>query len=84
MSLLARQFGVGEPVRRGMEMQIVREGEWTPAVAAAGGGVESGVASDILSGRDAEVGWEDVFRGGELRNLPDFHSEMEARMRMNW
>ena len=67
-----------------MEMQIAQAGEWTPAAAAGVSGVETGVASDILSGRDAEVGWEDVFKGREMGNVPDFHTEMEGRMRMNW
>ena len=61
MSLLGRQFGVAEPVRRGMEMQIVAAGEWTPASVMNGG--KQGVAMDILSGRDCEVAWEDVFTG---------------------
>jgi proteasome maturation protein len=61
MSLLGRQFGIAEPVRRGMEMSIVEKGEWTPAMAM---GMGSGrVAGDILSGRDCEVGWEDIFTG---------------------
>ena len=59
MEMLRRQFGIAEPVRRGMELKIAREGEWRPA--ALGGA--SGVHRDILEGRDAEVGWEDVFVG---------------------
>ncbi|KIW06977.1 uncharacterized protein PV09_02637 [Verruconis gallopava] len=82
MTLLGRQFGIAEPVRRGMELQIVAAGEWTPAAAMVGGG--AGIATDILSGRDTEIDWEDVFHGSEFREQPDFHTEMEARMRMNW
>jgi proteasome maturation protein len=66
-----------------MELQIVAAGEWTPAVAM-GMGSGPGIAGDILSGRDSEIGWEDIFSGNELREIPDFHTEMEARMRMNW
>jgi len=70
----------------------------------------SSVSSDILAGRDEEVGWEDIFvgeftqfvpcsdgegngsdemdanmrTGDELRDVPDFHTEMEGRLRMNW
>lgn len=84
MTMLGRQFGIAEPVRRGMELQIVAAGEWTPAAAMTGTGPANCVAGDILAGRDAEIGWEDVFAGRELRELPDFHTEMEARMRMNW
>jgi len=50
-----------------------------------GGNGKGGVHSDVLAGRDWECGWEDVFGAGrEFKQLPDFHSEMEARMRMNW
>ncbi|KAF2279627.1 UMP1-domain-containing protein [Westerdykella ornata] len=80
MEMLRRQFGIAEPVRRGMELKIAREGEWRPQVL----GGPSNVHSDILAGRDAEIGWEDVFVGNENREVPDFHTEMEARKRMNW
>lgn len=63
MESLRRAYGIAEPVRRGMEMKIVREGSWTPAVlgASKGGDVHGEILA--LGGRDAEVGWEDVFRG---------------------
>ncbi|KAE9965468.1 hypothetical protein BLS_007627 [Venturia inaequalis] len=80
MQLLRRQFGIAEPVRRGMELKIAREGEWRPRML----GYASTVSSDILAGRDEEVGWEDIFVGDELRDVPDFHTEMEGRMKMNW
>jgi proteasome maturation protein len=82
MSLLRRQFGLAEPVKRQMELGIVKAGEWRPA--ALGGGGASGLHRDILEGRDAEIDWEDVFDGGELRNEKDFHAEMEGRFGMNW
>ncbi|KAJ4301874.1 hypothetical protein N0V90_003970 [Kalmusia sp. IMI 367209] len=80
MEMLRRQFGIAEPIRRGMELKIAREGEWKPA--ALGG--TSGVHRDILEGRDCEIGWEDVYVGNELREVPDFHTEMETKMKMNW
>lgn len=64
MEMLRRQFGIAEPVRRGMELKIASAGEWRPA--ALGG--SSGVHRDILQGRDCEIGWEDVFTG-ELSSL---------------
>lgn len=65
MSMLSRQFGIAEPVRRGMEMQIVQGGAWRPSLL--GGSLrDGGVHGDILSGRDCEVGWEDVFVGEYL------------------
>jgi proteasome maturation protein len=80
MEMLRRQFGIAEPVRRGMELKIAEAGEWRPA--ALGG--SSGVHRDILQGRDTEIGWEDVFTGSELREVPDFHTEIENKMKMNW
>jgi hypothetical protein len=59
MEMLRRQFGIAEPVRRGMELKIASAGEWRPA--ALGG--SSGVHKDILEGRDCEIGWEDVYTG---------------------
>jgi hypothetical protein len=59
MEGLRRTFGIAEPVKRGMELRIAGAGEWRPAVL--GGG--AGVHSDVLSGRDCEVQWEDVFVG---------------------
>lgn len=132
MESLRRTFGIAEPVRRGMELKIAGAGEWRPQVL----GGPSSVHSDILAGRDCEIGWEDVFvgecdlvlpvslgdtgrvgeivwerrssryravlfwksgkglveyianvfvmLGNELRAVPDFHGEMEARLKMNW
>lgn len=80
MTMLRREFGIAEPVRRGMELQICRAGEWRPSAL----GREAGVHADVLSGRDQEVGWEDVYRGQEEREVPDFHTEMEGRLGMNW
>jgi hypothetical protein len=81
-------------------MRLVVDAEWRPAVL----GGPLGVHSDILAGRDCELGWEDVFggkfslrayvplprlsltilAGREFRLMPDFHSEMERRLGMNW
>ena len=83
MEMLRREFGIAEPVRRGMELAIVRGGEWRPACL--GGGMGGSLHSDILSGRDSEVGWEDVFFGGEEgREGVDFHGEMERGFGMGW
>lgn len=88
MEMLRRQFGVAEPVKRQMELSIVRAGEWQPACLTGGfGGSGAGSGSlhaDILSGRDCEIGWEDVFTGEEMRDQVDFHVEMERRFGMNW
>ena len=65
MEGLRRTFGIGEPVRRGMELKIAREGEWRPAVL----GGSAGVSSDILEGRDERIDWEDVYSGEHLWGL---------------
>lgn len=82
MALLRRQFGIAEPVKRQMELNIVRAGEWRPS--ALGGAGTAGVHADILSGRDTEIDWEDVYEGNELQELRDFHVEMETKFGMNW
>jgi proteasome maturation protein len=58
-TLLRRTVGVSEPARREYEMRVVVDAEWRPA--ALGGPL--GIHSDILAGRDCELGWEDVFSG---------------------
>ncbi|MCJ1477714.1 hypothetical protein MMC13_006387 [Lambiella insularis] len=80
MEGLRRTYGIAEPVRRGMEMKICREGEWRASVL----GGSAGVSGDVLEGRDERVEWEDVFKGDETREGVDFHSEMEGRLKMNW
>ena len=70
---------MAEPIRRGMELKIAREGEWRPMVL---GGGQRGVHEDILSGRDTTCSWEDVFTGTEMRSIPGFHEEVEAKVRM--
>ncbi len=42
-----------------MELRIAGAGEWRPLAL----GASAGVHSDILAGRDCEIGWEDVFVG---------------------
>ncbi|KAL2820478.1 proteasome maturation factor UMP1-domain-containing protein [Aspergillus cavernicola] len=83
MESLRRTYGIGEPIRRGMELKIVRDGSFRPAVL--GGNKGGNLHEDILvlGGRDAEVGWEDVFSGDDFREPPTFHDEMEKRLRMD-
>lgn len=87
MEMLRRQFGIAEPVKRGMEAQIVAAGEWRPACLggdAGFGAVGGSVHGDILAGRDCEIGWEDVFTGREMRDEVSFHAEMERGWGMGW
>jgi proteasome maturation protein len=63
METLRRMYGMAEPIRRGMELKIVRGGNFRPQVL--GGPVGGNIHEDILAlgGRDCEVAWEDVFKG---------------------
>lgn len=80
MESLRRTFGMAEPIRRGMELKIVRDGEWRPI--ALGGGLPS-VHEDILRGRDDMISWEDVFTGEEQRGIVNVHDEMERKLKMH-
>lgn len=61
MEGLRRAYGIAEPVRRGMELKMVRDSTFRPAVL---GGTRNGVPhEDILRGSDAEIGWEDIYPG---------------------
>lgn len=79
METLRRMYGMAEPIRREMELKIVRDGTWRPA--ALGGGAPS-VHEDILRGRDESVAWEDVFTGEESRGIVGVHDEMERKLKM--
>lgn len=74
-----RTFGIAEPIRRGMELKITREGEWRPL--ALGGGLPS-VHEDILKGREDVITWEDVYTGEEQRAAVPVHDEMERKLRV--
>jgi proteasome maturation protein len=82
METLRRTYGIAEPIRRGMELKITREGEWKPmALGGTSGGLGS-VHEEILSGRDDTITWEDVFTGEELRASVGIHDEIERKLKM--
>lgn len=84
MEMLRRHYGIAEPIKRQMELQIVSAGEWRPAALGAGQG-SANVHTQILEGRDCEITWEDIYTGEAGEALPlDFHSEIESRQQMNW
>jgi proteasome maturation protein len=66
-----------------MELKIVQAGDWRPSAL----GRPSGVHEDILSGRDTEIDWEDVYTreervvGGEETG-GGVHGEMERMVGM--
>ncbi|PHH88256.1 hypothetical protein CDD83_7772 [Cordyceps sp. RAO-2017] len=82
MQSLRRTFGLAEPVRRGMELKMVRDGEWRPLALGSAAGLPS-VHEDILRGTDDSLTWEDVFTGDDTRGLVSFHDEMERKLKMN-
>lgn len=60
MSLLRRNFGIAEPLRRGMELKMVREADsFRPTVL----GAPARLHEEVLTGRDVEITWEDVYQG---------------------
>lgn len=65
MESLRRAYGMAEPIRRGMELKIVRDASFTPMALggprANGGNLHEDIL--VLGGRDTEIGWEDVFHG---------------------
>ncbi|XXG95057.1 hypothetical protein Hte_001317 [Hypoxylon texense] len=82
MESLRRAFGMAEPIRRGMELKIAREGEWRPLALGGGGPGARGVHEDILRGREASIDWEDVFTGEEQRPAVGVHEEMERKLKI--
>ncbi|KAI1644361.1 proteasome maturation factor UMP1 [Daldinia decipiens] len=81
MESLRRTFGMAEPIRRGMELKITRNGEWRPLALGGGAGIKS-VHEDILRGREATLDWEDVFTGEEQRSAVTMHEEMERKLKI--
>ncbi|KAI3329257.1 proteasome maturation factor UMP1 [Xylariaceae sp. AK1471] len=83
---LRKTFGMAEPIRRGMELKITREGSWRPACLGGVGGNtgvgSSSVHEDVLTGRDASCDWEDVFTGEEQRGALGMHQEMERKLKI--
>lgn len=80
MESLRRTFGIAEPIRRGMELKITRDGEWRPM--ALGGSTGGSVHEEILKGKEASVEWEDVFTGEEQRAAVPMHEEMERKLKI--
>ncbi|KAH7035479.1 proteasome maturation factor UMP1-domain-containing protein [Microdochium trichocladiopsis] len=85
MESLRKTFGMAEPIRRGMELKITRDGEWRPlALGGSRGAGPTGanVHEDILRGREAFVDWNDVFTGEEQRASVGVHEEMERKLKI--
>ncbi|KAK1775730.1 proteasome maturation factor UMP1-domain-containing protein [Copromyces sp. CBS 386.78] len=88
METLRRTFGMAEPIRRQMELKIVRDGEWKPlalggGLGAAGLGGMGNVHEEILLGRDGDITWEDVYTGEDSRVEVSVQEEMERKLRIS-
>ena len=76
---------MAEPLRRGMELKLVRDADsFRPSVL----GGTCGVHEDILTGRDSSVAWEDVFSGQDgikvdnVQGTVGWNEEIERRVGM--
>jgi len=87
MESLRKTFGMAEPIRRGMELKITREGSWRPACLGGAVGVSgstgtAAIHEDILMGREATLNWEDVYTGEDQRGAVGVHEEMERKLKI--
>lgn len=71
-----RTFGAGEPIRRAMELEVVKMTDMTSNIL---GGTTS-IHRDILLNKDATVTWEEIYPDQPQIQKMDFHSELEKRM----
>ncbi|KIW21088.1 hypothetical protein PV08_01667 [Exophiala spinifera] len=66
MTLLRRNFGIAEPLRRGMELKMVRDADaFRPTVL----GAPSRLHEDVLTGKDDQISWEDIYSGQDGMKL---------------
>lgn len=79
MEMLRRTYGMAEPIRRGMELKIVRDGEWRPAAL---GGNKPSLHEEVLRGTDETITWEDVYTGEESAPIVGMQEEMERKLKM--
>jgi proteasome maturation protein len=79
MEMLRRTYGMAEPIRRGMELKIVRDGEWRPAAL---GGARPSLHEEVLRGTDETITWEDVYTGEESAPVAGVQEEMERKLKM--
>lgn len=72
-----RTFGAGEPIRRAMELEVVKTTDLMPKIL----GGPSSLHQDILLNKDSTVTWEEIYPDQAHNDLKlDFHSELEKRM----
>lgn len=78
LEMYRRVFGAGEPIKRAMELSIIDATDFKPQIL---GGPDS-MHRDILLNKEANVDWEDIYKGGFEAGyqVRDFHSEMEKSL----
>lgn len=78
MEMYRRVFGLGEPIKRTMELEIVDATDFRPQVLGGSGRMHR----DILMNRDTRVDWDDVYKGGfeNGESVPDMHTQMERQL----
>ncbi|CDK28134.1 unnamed protein product [Kuraishia capsulata CBS 1993] len=70
-----RLFGAADPIRRTMDLEIVSQTDFKPAVL----GGPANVHLDILKNKDSSIDWEDIYKG-DPSSAPDLHTEVERRV----
>lgn len=79
-----RVFGMADPIKREMELNIVKQSEFRPQVL----GGSSNIHSDILLNKDTSIDWEDVYTHSSdlllhnTANSSPLHTEMEHTLRI--
>ncbi|QPG75707.1 hypothetical protein FOA43_003066 [Brettanomyces nanus] len=73
-----RTFGVADPIRREMELNIVKETDFRPTLF--GFSAITSPSLDILLNKETTIGWEDIYTGFNDAKPTDFHTEMEKQM----
>lgn len=75
-----RLFGIADPIKREMELSIVKQSEFKPKVL----GGSCNIHSDILQNKDTSIDWEDIYKHSSdeiIYNTPNsslsFHTQME-------
>ncbi|ODV59840.1 Ump1p [Ascoidea rubescens DSM 1968] len=78
MEQYRRLFGLAEPLKRTMELEIVNRIDFRPEIL----GGTSNLHRDILLNKDCSIDWEDIYQSGIDNNefSTNFHSEMERKM----
>ncbi|SCU91980.1 LAMI_0E08196g1_1 [Lachancea mirantina] len=75
-------FGIAEPIKREMELQIVEHSNFNPLDTTG----QRSMHADILLNRDASVDWEDVYPSADATGAVDLghnvHGQIEQQLRL--